>query len=59
MLFLIGLLVINDYKSTTHRMYQVLLASGDRKAAAGMLKKMSKDDPHICFIIEKTQKTFC
>ncbi|KAK9269666.1 hypothetical protein L1049_001444 [Liquidambar formosana] len=35
-----------------------LLASGDHKSAANMLKKIPKDDPHVCCVIKAYQMTY-
>nr|GLL22596.1 pentatricopeptide repeat-containing protein At4g04790, mitochondrial-like [Ipomoea trifida] len=40
------------------RMYQVLLASGLQKPAAAILRKIPKEDPHVCYVIEECQKTY-
>ncbi|XP_073273049.1 pentatricopeptide repeat-containing protein At4g04790, mitochondrial-like isoform X1 [Primulina huaijiensis] len=40
------------------RMYQALLASGERVSAAKMLNKISKDDPHVLCVIQACQKTY-
>nr|XP_011460991.1 PREDICTED: pentatricopeptide repeat-containing protein At4g21880, mitochondrial-like isoform X2 [Fragaria vesca subsp. vesca] len=40
------------------RMYQALLASGDRKAAKVLEHKIPKDDPHVRSIIEACKLTY-
>ncbi|KAF6146440.1 hypothetical protein GIB67_037740, partial [Kingdonia uniflora] len=40
------------------RMYQVLLASGEHKAARVILKKISTNDPHVRVIIKACQEKF-
>nr|XP_011469580.1 PREDICTED: pentatricopeptide repeat-containing protein At4g21880, mitochondrial-like isoform X2 [Fragaria vesca subsp. vesca] len=40
------------------RMYQALLASGDRKAAKVLEHKIPKDDPHVQSIIEACKQTY-
>lgn len=40
------------------RMYQALLASGDKKSAANMLSKIPRDDPHVCCVIKACQQTY-
>ncbi|KAL2476241.1 Pentatricopeptide repeat-containing protein [Abeliophyllum distichum] len=40
------------------RMYQALLASGDRKSAANILSKIPRDDPHVCCVIKACQQTY-
>nr|GMC76484.1 pentatricopeptide repeat-containing protein At4g04790, mitochondrial-like [Ipomoea batatas] len=40
------------------RMYQVLLASGLQKPAVAILRKIPKEDPHVCYVIEECQKTY-
>ncbi|KAH6835532.1 hypothetical protein C2S53_015625, partial [Perilla frutescens var. hirtella] len=40
------------------RMYQALLASGDKKSAAKLLNKIPKDDAHVCCVIKACQQTY-
>ncbi|KZV27243.1 pentatricopeptide repeat-containing protein mitochondrial-like [Dorcoceras hygrometricum] len=40
------------------RMYQALLASGERASAAKILKKIPKDDPHVLCVIQACQETY-
>ncbi|KAL6125684.1 hypothetical protein ACLB2K_073738 [Fragaria x ananassa] len=40
------------------RMYQALLASGDRKAAKVLEHKIPRDDPHVQSIIEACKQTY-
>lgn len=43
---------------TKLRMYQVLLASGEKKSAMKFLKKIPKDDPHVRSIIKSCERTY-
>ncbi|PIN19274.1 hypothetical protein CDL12_08048 [Handroanthus impetiginosus] len=40
------------------RMYQALLASGDKKSAAKIREQIVKDDPHVCDVIRACEKRF-
>ncbi|KAL0302071.1 UNVERIFIED_CONTAM: Pentatricopeptide repeat-containing protein, mitochondrial [Sesamum radiatum] len=40
------------------RMYQALLASGDKKSAAKILSKMPKDDPHVRCVAKACENTY-
>ncbi|XP_020593997.1 pentatricopeptide repeat-containing protein At4g04790, mitochondrial isoform X2 [Phalaenopsis equestris] len=40
------------------RMYQALLASGDINAASNILKRITKDDPHVRYVIESCKATY-
>ncbi|EYU33603.1 hypothetical protein MIMGU_mgv1a009484mg [Erythranthe guttata] len=40
------------------RMYQALLAAGDRKSAAKILNKIRQDDPHVRCVIKASEETF-
>jgi hypothetical protein len=40
-------------------MYQALLSSGGRKAAEKLLKKISKKDEHVRYIIGACRITYC
>ncbi|XP_044465617.1 pentatricopeptide repeat-containing protein At4g21880, mitochondrial isoform X2 [Mangifera indica] len=40
------------------RMYQALLASGDRKSARKILSKIPKDDPHVRMVFKACKSTF-
>ncbi|CAL4890174.1 unnamed protein product [Urochloa decumbens] len=40
------------------RMYQALLSSGRRKAAKKLLKRISKDDDHVRYIIDASRMTY-
>lgn len=40
------------------RMYQALLAGGDRKAARTLRGKMPKDDPHVRYIIQACKTAY-
>ncbi|KAG9454204.1 hypothetical protein H6P81_007108 [Aristolochia fimbriata] len=40
------------------RMYQVMLASGEQKSAEDILRKISRDDPHVRCIIKACRSTF-
>ncbi|XP_073009231.1 pentatricopeptide repeat-containing protein At4g04790, mitochondrial-like isoform X2 [Typha latifolia] len=40
------------------RMYQALLASGECEAAKEMLKRIPKEDPHVCDIIKSCKSTY-
>ncbi|GMP52631.1 hypothetical protein CsSME_00018360 [Camellia sinensis var. sinensis] len=47
------------YNSLTFlRMYQALLASGNRQSARKMLNNIPKDDPHIRIVIKACQETY-
>lgn len=59
-------LVWSEYKDaglpynilTFLRMYQTLLASGDHNAASNILNQITKDDPHVRYIIESCKATY-
>ncbi|XP_068668087.1 pentatricopeptide repeat-containing protein At4g04790, mitochondrial-like isoform X2 [Aristolochia californica] len=40
------------------RLYQVMLVSGERKSASDILRKISRDDPHVRCIVKACQTTF-
>ncbi|KAI4366131.1 hypothetical protein MLD38_022049 [Melastoma candidum] len=40
------------------RMYQALLASGDHKSARELLKKIPRDDVHVCLMINKCKEVY-
>lgn len=40
------------------RMYQALLAAGERQAAKVLQSKIPKDDPHVRCIIESCKTTY-
>ncbi|KAI4374757.1 hypothetical protein MLD38_012714 [Melastoma candidum] len=40
------------------RMYQALLASGDHKSARELLKKIPRDDAHVCLVINKCKEVY-
>ncbi|CAA0813936.1 Pentatricopeptide repeat-containing protein -mitochondrial [Striga hermonthica] len=40
------------------RMYQALLASGDRKSAAKVLNKIKQDDPHVRIVLRACRNTY-
>lgn len=40
------------------RMYQSLLASGDKKSAAKLLTRIPKDDAHVCCVIKACQRKY-
>ncbi|PKU85832.1 Pentatricopeptide repeat-containing protein [Dendrobium catenatum] len=41
------------------RMYQALLASDEINEASNILKRITKDDPHVRYIIESCKATYC
>ncbi|KAG0499445.1 hypothetical protein HPP92_004136 [Vanilla planifolia] len=43
---------------TLLRMYEVLLAAEDDKEASKILKRIPKDDPHVCYVIESCKATY-
>ncbi|CAL5392983.1 unnamed protein product [Camellia sinensis] len=61
-----SLLVYKEYQTaglpynslTFLRMYQALLASGNRQSARKMLNNIPKDDPHIRIVIKACQETY-
>lgn len=40
------------------RMYQAVLALGDRKSAKKMLRQIPRDDPHVCCVIDASQTAY-